>query len=141
MLRFFEPRNSVFTAEQKKWLVTNCINLRPMEARRAFIRHFGIMNHNAAPHPRRFKTLFDVFQRNGSVHKAAPTGRLRTARTPENAEAVQELLEEDPHLSQKEVGAELDLSVSSVNRIIKKDIKFYPYRPKTTTHLEATHKV
>ena len=61
------------------------------------------------------------------------SGRLVTKRTPENIQLVHQQIEEHEGVSTRR--NELDLSRSTIQRIIKKDLKYYPYKPKVSQEL------
>ena len=55
------------------------------------------------------------------------SGRLVTKRTPENIQLVYQQIEEHERFSTRR--NELNLSRSTIQRIIKKDLNYYPYKP------------
>ena len=61
------------------------------------------------------------------------SGRLVTKRTPENIQLVHQQIEEHEGFSTRR--NELDLSWSTIQRIIKKDLNYYPYKPKVRQEL------
>jgi hypothetical protein len=140
MLRCLPDHNSVFTKEEKLWLVTNCFNLGAIQAWREFRRHYQIRNRQTIPHRQSFKNLFDSFQRIGCIFPAASSGRPRLARTQENSDDVVAFFSGNSHASQQAAAQELGISLPSINRILKKDVHWYPYRPKIVQKLMDAHK-
>ena len=138
MLQFKEKSNSKFTKEEKQWLITNCFNMTATQARRAFGRHYGIQNHHAVPDRRRFGVLLKGFQKTGCISPAVSEGRPRSVRTEENLAEVEEFFTNQSHASQREAAGILQISKSSVQRIIK-DLHWYPYRPKLVTALSGMY--
>ena len=61
------------------------------------------------------------------------SGRLVTKRTPEHIQLVHQQIEEHEGFSTDR--NELDLSRSTLQRIIKKDLYYYPYKPKVRQEL------
>lgn len=80
------------------------------------------------PTRRTITKLLEKFQTRGTVknQNAGNSGRLRTARTPENVELVRQTLEENPEISARRNG--LGLSRSTFNKITLLDLNYHPYR-------------
>ena len=84
-------------------------------------------------YPERNSPSFSTIRRNvakfrtvGSIsNQNAGSGRLRTSRTPENINRVQQALEENPNLSSRRNG--LGLSYSIFNEITRLDLNFHPF--------------
>ena len=54
------------------------------------------------------------------------SGRIKTARTPENIKRIHEMLIENPRVPTRR--NDTGLSRSTVNQIIRKDLNWFPYR-------------
>jgi len=81
----------------------------------------------------------------GSSDKRHGGGRKRSARVPENIGAVQELVlsqEDKPrtHRTVRQVARDTGLAKSSVNRIIRHDLKLKCFKKKKAQHLSETSK-
>ena len=71
-----------------------------------------------------FRKLINYFENNGSVNQVSKIGRpaeSKTARTDANIEAVRQLIEADHSLSVQALALVLDISSTSVWRILKVD--------------------
>lgn len=71
-----------------------------------------------------------------NVHKGH-SGRPRTARTPDEVERVQDHFLDAPSTSMRSAGYELDMSRSSIHRIVKSDLKLFPYKIQIFQQLSA----
>ena len=70
------------------------------------------------------KRLVKRFRKNGTMERQKRSGRPKSARTPENEAAVEEMIcsqEEDPgtHVTPRNIAKELKISHSSVCRIVR----------------------
>ena len=75
-------------------------------------------------------SLVTKFEDTGSVEddRKGKTGRPATAITPENIERVQTLFEETPTTSLRHAAQQLEMSYSSVQRILKEELHMCPYK-------------
>jgi len=64
----------------------------------------------------------------GSFLKKKPTGRQRSARTPQNIEAVRVSVLRNPRRSVRKLAAAVRLSRECVRRILHVDLKFHVYK-------------
>jgi len=64
----------------------------------------------------------------GSALKKKPTGRPRSAHTPQNIEAVCVSVLRSPRCSVRKLAAAVRLSRECVRRILQVDLKFHPYK-------------
>ena len=76
------------------------------------------------------------FHRLGTVYNqnAGYSGRLRTARTPESIDRVQQALAKNPCLSSRR--NDLELSQTTFNEITRIDLAYHPYRMRIRHALE-----
>ena len=72
--------------------------------------------------------------------KTPPKDRVKTARTDENIARVEELIRADKSLSITALAITLFLSWATVWRILRIDLKFYPYKSKCVNRLTDDHK-
>jgi histone-lysine N-methyltransferase SETMAR len=77
-----------------------------------------------------FNRNVNKFKETGSVldDLASNVGPPITARTSENIEAVKEILNNDPQSSTTRVGQQLGISQPSAWRIMRQELKLYPYK-------------
>lgn len=85
------------------------------------------------------KSLVDIWLKKlrdtGSVENA-PKVRRNTVRTAENIELVQNRVEEhDGKVSIRNMSNEFGMSYSAIQKILKKDLKLYPYKAQTVQEL------
>ena len=93
---------------------------------REYAKLFDLRRHH--PRPQR-KTILEAHETAitvGLAHKSRG-GSSRTVRTIDNVQRVVVAVMEQPQTSQRRLSAQLDLSLSSINRILK-DRGFHPYR-------------
>ena len=107
-----------------------------------FIKFYGLQKKPRLSPPRhRIKTVVDRFLETGSVLlKPPPKVRVKTARTDENVARVEELIRADKSLSITALAITLFLSWATVWRILRIDLKFYPYKSKCVNRLTDDHK-
>lgn len=67
------------------------------------------------------------FNENGTVNDAYRCGCTKTTTKPEHVEEVRELVDENPHISQRRFAAQTNTSCGSVRRCLK-ELKMKPYR-------------
>ena len=96
-------------------------------AQREFRREFGIHRKCTVPSAHAIKTWVRNFEATGSTLKKKG-GRVKIVRTPENIAVVREAIERSPHRSVRHHSVSLELSEASVQRILHKDLHFYPYK-------------
>ena len=92
---------------------------------------FGIHRNRAVPSAHAIKTWVRNFEAAGSTVKKKG-GSVKTARTSENIVVVRETIGRIPHHSVHCHRVSLGLSETSVQRILSKDIQFYPYKIQVT---------
>ena len=109
-------------------------------------RHGAIRIHK--DHPEKswtldgLKTLLKKIDATGSIERNPGSGRPKSARIEDNIETVRELVlsqEGQPgtHRTPNEIALELDMSRSSVCRIIDKDLDLYPLKKKKVQRLSS----
>ena len=80
--------------------------------------------------------LINRFMKTGSVHIEKPKQYKKpVTNDQENVEKVRELISRNVGMSLNQMSIELNLSKSSVWRILWKSLNFYPYRINLTTEL------
>lgn len=91
------------------------------------------------------KRLIEKFRETGSVGDAKHTGRPKTSRSNVNIEAVRASVGDNPWTSIRRRGQELQISRSSLQRILTKDLCLHAYKIQLTqllkpNELEASQK-
>ena len=94
---------------------------------REFQRYFNLGRHGQVPSKHAIKTWIKNFEETGSALKKKPTGRTRSARTPQNIEGVLVSILRSPRRSVRKLAAAVRLSRKCVRRILHVDLKFHPY--------------
>lgn len=90
--------------------------------------------------------LLQKIDRTGSVDRKPGSGKTRKTRTTLNVDSVEELVlsqEDAPgtHRTIRQMARELDISRSSVHRIVKRDLKLACFRKKKAQELTVANKV
>ena len=91
------------------------------------------------------KHLLRKIDRTGSCKRQAGSGRPRTARNNENIQQVEDLVlsqEDRPqtHLTQREIAREVGISQTSVNEIVKIDLRLKCFKKSRATELTEVNK-
>ena len=130
-------RHSPFTKDQMVNIVLWWGELQNVfKVGRKYAKHYGIDRHpREVPAIRSFKTVIDRFSKTSSTLPMKDPGPQKTARTEENISRVRTVINENKSLSVRQIAIKLDLSTKTVWQILRKDIKFYPYKSKTVNKL------
>jgi len=102
-----------------------------------FRREFGIHHNCAVPSAHAIKTWVQNFEAAGSTLKKKG-GSVKRVRTPENIAVVREAIERSPHRSARRHSVSLRLSEASVQRILYKDLLFYPHKKVLMARADGT---
>ena len=86
-----------------------------------------------------FKCVIERFRRTGSVKMEDPV-KEKPVTTEENIEKVRRLVEGNIGMSLRQMSVELGLAKSTVWKILRKSLNFYPYRIHLTTELTDQRK-
>ena len=106
-----------------------------------FAKHYGLDHRpRELPSFKAFKTVIDRFSKTGSVLPIKSPGQQKTARTEENISRVKTVIQENKSLSVRQIAIKLDLTTYTVWQILRKDLKFYPFKSKTVNKLDDDHK-
>lgn len=97
-------------------------------AQREFRRFYNLGRHGVVPSKHAIKGWINNFEETGSALKKKPTGRPRSARTPQNIDVVRESVLRSPRRSIRKQSAAVGMSRESVRRILRLDLKFHPYK-------------
>lgn len=94
-------------------------------AQREFRRQFP---RRLAPSPSTFRRLAARLEDTGSTRDRTSPGGPRTIRSNENIQAVRDSVHEEPSTSTRKRATQLGISRRSLQRILVKDLKMYPYK-------------
>jgi len=117
--------------DQRKWILKsfwknkNAEKVR-MEWRDAF--------HSNPPSRFAIYRIRDKFEKTGSVENAPKSGRPRSVSITSNEELVAQTFVQSPKKSTRRASLELDISLSSTWRLMRK-VELKPYRPRLLQHL------
>ncbi|KAF2345053.1 Protein of unknown function DUF4817 [Trinorchestia longiramus] len=81
------------------------------------------------------KSVYRKFTDTGNVNDKQRSGRLKSTRTEAVIERVSASVTDNPKASIRKRSTQLSISRSTLNRILKKDLKLYPYKIKLTQQL------
>ena len=95
---------------------------------RQFLRYFNVPRRGRIPSRNTIMQWVHNFRATGSALKRKPTGRPRSARTPENVERVRQAVLSSPRRPVVRQAAALRMSDRTVRRILRYDLHFHPYK-------------
>jgi len=120
-----------YTTEERLFLVKLCIKSEVAgRIRMTWVRHrFLVQYHKPAPSEGAIRNLLKKHNETGSVlnDQKGKSGRPKTVRNQDNIERVRLANIENRETSTRRLSAELDVSRSSIQRILKRDLKLFPY--------------
>lgn len=119
----------VWTSVQRAFAVEAFIrnNESVIMAQREFRTRFQIPPRHSVPDRKSIVLWVNNFRETGNVVKKRG-GRPRSARTPENINAVRQSVVQSPQRSARKHAAALRMSDRSVRRILHMDLYFHPYK-------------
>lgn len=92
---------------------------------RKYRQHF---NTRSAPTAFMIRSLVGRFEELGSVADRPGRGAHRNIRTEDNVETVRQSVADDPSVSTRRRSSQLGISRTTLRRILKLDLKMYPYK-------------
>jgi hypothetical protein len=92
--------------------------------------------HHEAPSRSAIVKIIKIFEQTGFVTNQKKSGRPRTARSTENLHAVEESVDNDPGMSIPRRSQQLNISTSSLHRILHLDLHLHPYKVQLTQELK-----
>lgn len=119
-----------FTGDQRAFCVRSFYlsNGSYVLVRRQFRAHYQLNNLHQTPSGNLIKQWLRKFEDTGSTSNKPPGGRRRTARSRENIERVRLAVERNPRRSVRKQAFALNLHRSTVQRVLKQDLKLHPYK-------------
>ena len=118
----------VFTTPQRIKIVSFYLETRSVvQTQRRYRNHFHTRE---APTPKTILRLVRKLNEHGNLLNLnkGNSGRRRTARTQDNIEAVRQSVNQSPKKGYRRRAQELELRSTSVRRILKEELKMYPYK-------------
>ena len=107
-------------------------------ARRQFCSKFGIRRIRDGPSVNLIRSWVQRFRATASSMNVPRPGPSRSSRTPENIELVESSLRENPRLSIRKRAASLGLPRAIIHEILKKDLKFHPFKIQIVQELKES---
>ncbi|KAF2366556.1 Protein of unknown function DUF4817 [Trinorchestia longiramus] len=98
----------------------------------------NIFNDGRSPDKNCIKAMVSKFQETGSTVDKRRFGRPRTVRTYVSIQAVSESVADRPTTSTRKRSPQLTMSRRSLQRILKEDLKYHPYKIQLTQELQLT---
>ena len=112
------------------------------KVRREFQKEFHVAKYpRLVPSLCAFRSAIARFNETASAKPSSGGGSNKSVRTVENILRVKNAIEEDMTLSVRALSLQLDLKQTTVWEILRKDLKMFPYKAKTTTSLQPRHKL
>lgn len=117
-----------WTVAERVFTVTAFIESKSItHVQRRFQLHFNVPRHGRVPSRNTILKWMRKFNETGSLRNEF-VGSARRVRTPENIERVREAVIRSPQRSARRQAVALNLSRTSVCRILHEDLKFHPYK-------------
>ena len=88
-----------------------------------------------------FLRVIQRFKDTGSLVPNRPTCRSSVVLSDENCDRVLALIQQDSTLSIRKLSSELNLSYTTIWRILRKELHMHPYKPKAVVPLTGEHKL
>lgn len=107
-------------------------------ARRKFREHHNLHNFHDTPTVQTINNWVAKFEETGSTLDKKRSGRPRTSRTEENIDIVLQSVRENPTQSTRKRSRILNVSRTSLQRILKKDLRLHPYKIQLVQELKDT---
>ena len=129
--RMWTNKEKAFCVET--YILTKSLN----ETRRQYLKKFKF-NHRKlqlAPGCKLIHQWVSKFRNFGSVEKRKPPGRVRTTRQEANVQRVAASVQQSPKRSTRHRSQSLNLSRTTLRRIMKENLGLHPY------HLSIRHKL
>ena len=102
-----------------------------------FKEHFHLTRREKGPGRQCILNLVDKFLKTGSVHDTVRCGRQKTGRSTNNIDVIRRAVEKSPKRSVRRLSAENQVKKSTVHRILRKDLKKYPYKIQIKQKIKA----
>ena len=132
--------NSPFSVEQETWIVSKFFKLENITQVRRQFGTFIKITPKKLLHKMQFKRVVDRNKGIRSVITKAGCSPTTWKCTEDNKQLIKAMLEENPSTSIRQITKELELSVGTVWKIMRKELKLYPYKPKNVVPLTKAHK-
>ena len=105
-----------------------------------FKEHFHLTRREKGPGRQCILNLVDKFLKTGSVHDTVRCGRQKTGRSTNNIDVIRRVVEKSPKRSVRRLSAENQVKKSTVHRILRKDLKKYPFKIQIKQKIKAAYR-
>ena len=122
------PNPPPFSRNQEIWIVEQFARLESLSIVRKKFRVEFKMSPFLVPNNKAFLRVINRFKMTGSVVPAKPKGRSSDVLNEENCGRVLDMVAEDHSVSIRQMVMELDLSQTTVWRILRQKLHLYTYR-------------
>lgn len=130
-----------FSSDERIWIVKKFGEVKSATlVRRAFQREFPRISPRNVPHRRQFFRVIEKFEASGDV--GDPKVKRKPSETvPQcDVEAVEKFFTQNEEAHLRDAAKELEFSIGKIWFILRKILRWKPYRPHATTVLTAQHK-
>ena len=130
----------MFTKDQKIWIIEN---FSPSEGlhqlRRLFISHYKPVNHKNVPLPHHFGRVVSNFKDTGSIQDRRATNGAKPL-SEVKINLIKDHFETNPKSSLRGASRDINIPVATIQKTLKKTLKFKPYRATLVQTLTAEHR-
>lgn len=131
----------MFTKNQKIWIVEN---FSPSEGlhqlRRSFITHFKPVNHKNVPLPHHFGRVVSSFKGTGSIQDQRKSNGAKPL-SEVKINLIKDHFEANPKTSLRISSRDMNIPRATIQKTLKKTLKFKPYRATLVQTLTAEHRL
>ena len=136
--KFGFRQDSPFTTEQSTFIILKYGEVKNTTLVRRFFRmKFFPKNPKQVPQNVKFQRVIDRFLRTASVRQSTPAGLPPTPA--EDIQAVKDFFQRNPKAHLRAAMVELNLPIGKIWMILRKNLKFKPYRPHTSQMLSPAN--
>lgn len=99
-----------------------------VKSRRAFLSKHSLKKLSQCPSIQLLKSWIKKSEEEGIIERKQYKPRQRTSRSNLNISVVNDIVRKNPRLSQRRISSVAAISKTSVQRILKRDLKLHPYK-------------
>lgn len=106
-----------------------------INARRAYRKKFDIRKLVDCPSVSNIRKWINAYETTEIAQEPSVSTRIKRARAPQKVSVVKELLTKNPRLSERRLSAAVGVSKTSINRILRTDLKLYTFKTQVVQKL------
>ncbi len=137
------PLPSPFSMEQQRWIIFRYGACQSVKAiRREFRQKFDVYPHNVPGEYSFYRIIKRFNTSNSTVAKSKKedgAGRPMTGRSPENIDTIRQSITKAGDQSIRALAVLNDIPQTTVQRILRKDMRWFPYKPNLVQPLSDRH--